>query len=43
MTWEEFAVARQLLAEETLGRAVRRVEAEEDAAFAAAARYLKED
>ena len=33
MNWEEFAAARQLLAEETLGRVVRQIESEEDAAF----------
>lgn len=33
MTWREWLAARQLLAEETLGVNVRRVKAEEDAAF----------
>lgn len=38
MNWEEFAAARQLLAEETLGRVVRQIEEQEDAAFNASYR-----
>jgi hypothetical protein len=40
MTLEEFDAARQLLAEETLGRVLREVQAEEDRAFAASARAI---
>lgn len=40
MNWAEFAIARQLLAEETIGRAVRRAEAAEDEEFAMARRML---
>lgn len=35
MDWAEFQMARQLLAEETLGRVVREVASLEDAEFAA--------
>lgn len=34
MTWQEFAVSRQFLAEERVGKAVRQVAEEEDAIFA---------
>jgi hypothetical protein len=40
MTLEEFDAARQLLAEETVGRVQREIEAQEDAAFEASARAL---
>ena len=40
MNWAEFAVARQLLAEETVGRAVRRIEAAEDSEFDMALKAL---
>jgi len=40
MNWTEFATARQLLAEETLGRAIRRIEAAEDSEFADAVKAL---
>ena len=36
MTWQEFMLAAQLLAEERVGTRVRQVQAEEDAAFAQA-------
>lgn len=35
MTWEDFFLARQLLAEETVGQNVRNAQAAEDAAFRA--------
>lgn len=40
MTYEDFAYARQLLAEERLGRNVRQVQAQEDDDFTAAVRAL---
>ena len=33
MNWEEFTAARQMLADETLGRVVREVERREDEEF----------
>ena len=36
MSWRDFLLARQYLAEERVGRRIRQVEAEEDAAFEAA-------
>ena len=33
MTWDDFQIARQLLAEQRVGRRIRQIEAEEDAAF----------
>ena len=41
MTWQEFAAARQLLAEETVGRVLRQAEAAEDAEFNASMRALR--
>lgn len=37
MTWREFALSRQLIAEERYGKAARRALDEEDAAWAATA------
>ena len=41
MTWREWLAARQLLAEETIGVAVRQVADAEDAAFERAAQNLR--
>lgn len=41
MSWPEYRAARQLLAEERLGKRVREVKAEEDDEFAAARRALR--
>lgn len=41
MTWDRFAVARQLIAEERLGSGVREVARAEDDAFARASRNLQ--
>lgn len=40
MSWTDFALARQLIAEERIGTAVRRAQSSEDAAFSAAAKHL---
>jgi hypothetical protein len=41
MTWVEWMAARQLLAEETVGVAVRQTAAQEDAAFSRATKNLQ--
>lgn len=41
MSHQEFALARQLIAEERVGKAARAVVAEEDAAFADASKKLQ--
>lgn len=41
MTWAEFAGARQLLAEESVGRVLREVERLEDDVFARSKRNLE--
>jgi len=41
MTWAEFATARQLIAEERVGRLLREVQAQEDAKFTAAKKAIE--
>lgn len=41
MDWEQFQRARQLLAEERVGRLIREAEATEDAAFAASREAMR--
>ena len=41
MTWQDFALARQLLAEETLGKRIRTAQNTEDAEFEASRRALR--
>lgn len=41
MNWQQFAAARQLLAEETVGRVLRQAEEAEDAAFNASIQALR--
>ena len=40
MTWQEYALARQLLVEERIGTRLREDQAREDAQFAASARAI---
>jgi hypothetical protein len=41
MDWQEFALSRQFIAEERVGKAARAAVAQEDEAFAAASKALQ--
>ncbi len=42
MTWQQFALSRQYVAEERVGKAARAAVAAEDSAFSAAAKALRQ-